>query len=346
MPKTQNRQVMTWLFIFAFIVVFLVVFGGYVRLTRSGLSIVEWHPVRGVIPPIGESAWQTEFSKYQQTPEFQKINSNITLDEYQRIFTIEWLHRLLARLAGIFYAVPVLYFILKGVIPRKELGIYILIGLLFIAQAVMGWLMVVSGLIDLPSVSHYRLTLHFLLALSLIGLSLWVALGHRFGFPNPGIKARWSFLSKLSVVGLGVLIVQISYGGFTAGLKAGFISNTWPKTLGQWIPENMLVRISNLIDSPLTIVFVHRWFAFFVLAFGLGLYFTSRKRTYPREILEILLWILGLGVVQIAFGVLVVISSVQIPVALIHQTIAVFLFGLAIYFMHRIRAHDYIKNVS
>ncbi|MBT3712040.1 MAG: hypothetical protein HOG15_01665 [Anaerolineae bacterium] len=135
MPQTKNRAVMIWLSTFAFIVAFLVVFGGFVRLTRSGLSIVEWNPVSGTFPPIGEEAWLDEFSKYQLTPEFQKVNKEMTLESYQRIFYVEWTHRLLARLAGFFYAIPVFFFLLKGYIPRKEFGMYFLMGILFIGQA-------------------------------------------------------------------------------------------------------------------------------------------------------------------------------------------------------------------
>jgi len=170
MPKTQSNAVMKWLFTFTFIVAFLVVFGGFVRLTRSGLSIVEWNPISGAMPPIGQRAWQEEFAKYQQTPEYLKVNSGMTLPEYQFIFYMEWIHRNLARLAGLTYF-PVFYFLYRKTIPMKEFGIYFIIGLTFIAQAFAGWYMVASGLVNRPSVSHFNLTIHLLLALSLIGLS-------------------------------------------------------------------------------------------------------------------------------------------------------------------------------
>ena len=146
MPKTQNRAVMIWLLLFAFSVAFLVVWGGYTRLTRSGLSIVEWHPISGVMPPVGEGAWQQEFSKYQQTPEFKLVNSQMTLDQYRFIFYIEWIHRFLARLIGLIYALPVFFFLFTKRIPWRESGIYIGMGLLFIFQAFAGWFMVASGL--------------------------------------------------------------------------------------------------------------------------------------------------------------------------------------------------------
>ncbi|HKI53153.1 MAG TPA: COX15/CtaA family protein, partial [Anaerolineales bacterium] len=232
MPQTQDRAVMNWLFIFAFTVAFLVVFGGFVRLTRSGLSIVEWNPISGSMPPIGEQAWQDEFAKYQLTPEYIKVNSGMTLDEYKYIFYMEWIHRNVARFAGLIYAFPVFYFLFTKKIPWKEFGIYFIMGILFISQALAGWVMVASGLVDRPSVSHFNLTLHLLLALSLFGLALWTALGHKFGFPDRNKKAAWSLPSKLAVAYLVLLVVQIIYGGFTAGLKAGHVSNTWPLMFG------------------------------------------------------------------------------------------------------------------
>ncbi|HEX5838669.1 MAG TPA: COX15/CtaA family protein, partial [Anaerolineales bacterium] len=165
---SRNRAVMNWLFLFAFIVAFLIVFGGFVRLTRSGLSITEWNPISGTAPPIGQQAWLVEFEKYQQTPEFQQVNFNMDLEEYKYIFYIEWFHRFIARFAGLFYAIPVFYFLFTKRIPFKEFGIYFLMGMLFISQAFAGWVMVASGLVDRPSVSHFNLTIHLLLALTLL----------------------------------------------------------------------------------------------------------------------------------------------------------------------------------
>src|SRR5215211_478869 len=224
MPQTRNHAVGNWLFTFAFIVAFLVVFGGFVRLTRSGLSITEWNPISGTVPPLGEAAWQEEFTKYQQTPEFKEVNSNMTLDEYKYIFYIEWIHRFIARLAGLVYAIPVFYFLFTKKIPFREFGIYFLMGMLFIAQAFAGWIMVASGLVDRPSVSHFNLTVHLLLALSLFGLALWTAFGHKYGFPGGTKSANWSLPSKLALTSFVLLIIQISYGGMTAGLKAGHVS--------------------------------------------------------------------------------------------------------------------------
>jgi len=340
MPQTQNRAVMIWLYIFAFIVAFLVIFGGFVRLTRSGLSIVEWNPISGSMPPIGAKAWQEEFAKYQQTPEYIKVNSGMTLAEYKYIFYIEWIHRNLARLAGLVYALPVLYFLLTKKIPLKEFGIYFVMGLLFIAQAVAGWAMVASGLVDRPSVSHFNLTIHLLLALSLFGLAFWTALGHKYGFANSAKKAKWSLPSKLALTSFVLLLIQISYGGFTAGLKAGHVSDTWPLMFGTLIPPNLFNSFINIFESPQTIVFIHRWFAFVVFAVIVYLYVAIRQQDYSTNIANGLRWLVAAVALQIGLGIFTILSHVEIAVALAHQAGALLLFTLSIYFIHRLRAAD------
>jgi len=346
MPQTRNRAVGNWLFVFAFIVAFLVIFGGFVRLTRSGLSIVEWNPISGSMPPVGQEAWEEEFAKYQQTPEYIKINSSMTLEEYKYIFYIEWIHRNLARLAGLVYAIPVFYFLLTKKIPFKEFGIYFGIGLLFISQAVAGWVMVASGLVDRPAVSHFNLTIHLLLALTLLGLALWTALGHKYGFPDSTRKAKWSTPSKLAVTTFVLLLIQITYGGFTAGLKAGHVSDTWPLMFGKLIPPNLFSSLVNIFETPQTIVFIHRWFAFVVLAAIIALYLSARRYSDSTGIRNGLNWLLGLVILQITLGILTVIFHVQIVIALAHQAGALSLFAFMIYFIHRFRTLDRGQNAE
>ena len=349
MPKTQNTAVMTtvpnagvgrWLFTFASIVAFLVVFGGFVRLTRSGLSIVEWNPISGSMPPIGAQAWQDEFAKYQQTPEYIKVNSTMTLDEYKFIFYMEWIHRNVARFAGLVYAIPVFYFLFKRRIPWKEFGIYFVMGILFISQALAGWIMVASGLVDRPAVSHFNLTIHLILALTLFGLALWTAFGHKFGFSDAGKRAKWSFPSKLAVTSFVILIIQISYGGFTAGLKAGHVSDSWPLMFGKLIPPGLFNSFINLFETPQTIVFIHRWFAWLGLIAVPYVFWVVKKQNYPPDIQKGLAWLIGVVALQITLGVLTILSYVNIVIALLHQANAILLFGLAVYFIHRFRALD------
>ncbi|HCB00793.1 MAG TPA: heme A synthase [Anaerolineae bacterium] len=336
MPQTQNKTVMNWLFIFCFIVAFLVSFGGFTRLTRSGLSITEWNPISGSVPPMAYHDWQAEFEKYQQTPEYQLINKGMTLEEYKYIFWIEWTHRTIARLAGLFYAIPVFYFLFKKIIPFKEFGVYFVMGMLFISQAFAGWIMVASGLVDRPSVSHFNLTLHLSLALALFGIALWTALGHKYGFEYQ--KAKWSLPSKISLLGFVLIVIQIIYGGFTAGLKAGHVSDTWPLMFGKLIPPNLFNSWINILESPQTIVFIHRWFGFTILILMPILYYIVKKNNYSADIQNGVKWLIGIIVLQMLLGIFTVLSYVNIVIALLHQANAVILFGLAIYFIHRFRA--------
>ena len=335
-----SRRVRNWLLVFIAIVAFLVVFGGFVRLTRSGLSITEWNPISGTIPPIGEQAWLEEFTKYQQTPEYQQINSGMALEEYKYIFYIEWLHRFIARFAGLVYAIPVFYFLFTREIPLREFGVYFVMGMLFIAQAFAGWVMVASGLVDRPSVSHFNLTIHLLLALTLLGLAVWTVLGLMHGVSDRTTPARWSLPSKLALVLFILLVIQIAYGGMTAGLKAGHVSYTWPFMFGKIIPPNLFNSWINLFEVPQTIVFIHRWFGFLGLIAVPIVYYVAKQRNYSREILNGLLWLTGAVVLQITLGVLTVLSYVNIVVALIHQANALVLFVLGIYFIHRLRVLD------
>jgi heme a synthase len=340
MPTTQNNAVMKWLYFFAAVVVFLVVLGGFVRLTRSGLSIVEWNPINGAVPPFSQHQWDQEFDKYKQTPEYQQINSGMTLEEYKFIFYMEWFHRNIARFAGLIYAIPVFYFLFKKAIPLKEFGIYFFMGILFISQAFAGWFMVASGLNERPSVSHFNLAIHLLLALCLFALALWTALGHQYGFADSTKKSKWSLASKLSVLALILLTIQITYGAFTAGLKAGHVSDTWPLMMGKLIPPNLFNSLINLVESPQTIVFIHRWFGWLLIILMPYLYYVIKKQNYPSDIRTGFKWLIGVLVLQITLGVLTILSYVNIVVALMHQANAIALLGLTIFLLHRFRALD------
>lgn len=320
-----------WLFIVCGLIIFMVVFGGYVRLTRSGLSIVEWNVITGIVPPIGEAQWQTEFAKYQQTPEFRHVNSQMTLAEYKFIFYNEYIHRLVARLVGLIVIIPLFIFLANGTIPWRKSGIYWLIVLLFGGQGAMGWYMVSSGLVDRPAVSHFRLTLHLLLALLLLAIVFWHAL--RLGTPH----ARWnpSPLNWLSGIVVGSLVVQIGYGGLVAGLKAGHVSNTWPLMFGYWLPPGLFSIVQpwwrNLLETMPTVHFVHRWFAFVVLFAIAALYFSLRTRTDARHLQQTLRWLVLLVTVQITLGVSVIWFHVPLVLALLHQATALLLYVGALY---------------
>jgi cytochrome c oxidase assembly protein subunit 15 len=345
MPQTRDRAVLTWLLTFASLAAILVVFGGFVRLTRSGLSIVEWNPVQGTFPPLSQSAWESEFAKYRRSPEYQQINTGMTLAAYREIFLIEWFHRLLARVAGLVFAVPFFIFLWQRRIPVRETPMYLVMGILFLSQAVMGWIMVSSGLVQRPSVSHVLLAAHLFLALSLIGLALWTALGHMHGFGDPQqSRTPWSAASKVALVATLGLLLQMAYGAFTAGLKAGHVSDTWPLMLGSWVPGGLMEQVQpaalNLIAAPLTVAFIHRWLAVLVLALaGVALCVTNRLQL-DSSLRAALGWIAGLSVVQMGLGIAVVVSRVDIIIALLHQANALALFALSVFALHRLRGRD------
>jgi heme a synthase len=305
---------------------------------------VEWNPVTGALPPPSQQAWQAEFSKYQLTPEFQKVNYNMTLGQYKEIFIVEWLHRIFARLAGLIFAIPFFVCVFKKTIPWSEVELYVLMGVLFLAQAILGWIMVASGLVDRPSVSHYLLASHLFLALTLIGISLWTALGHLFGFPQSAGVIKWSAASKATLAALVILLVQIAYGGFTSGLKAGYLSDTWPLISGKLVPQGLLSGFTpallNLVNNPLTVVFIHRWFAFIVLIATAVAYWLVHARELPLDVETGVNLIIALVLIQITLGILILVSHVQIAIALLHQANAIALFAAIIYLLHRLRAAD------
>ncbi len=340
MSERENKMVTNWLIIVAVLIMCLVVFGGYVRLTRSGLSIVEWNPISGIIPPIGQEAWETEFAKYQETPEFIKVNSTMTLDGYKRIFYLEYIHRLIARFAGLIVAIPLLYFLFKGIIPWRKSAVYVTIGLMFGFQGWLGWYMVSSGLVNNPAVSHYRLTFHLLTALLLLGLTVWMVLRHLSGFPKrvPGSVKSTPFFLALSL--MVVLILQIAYGGFMAGLKAGHVSHTYPLMFGVLVPQGMLSVLEpwwlNLVSASTTVHFIHRWFAIAVLIAAVVLYYLTRKRGFSRQLHQSIILMVGLTAVQILLGAMTVWFFVPTWIALVHQGTALLLFVTTIFINYRV----------
>jgi cytochrome c oxidase assembly protein subunit 15 len=338
--ERENKAVTRWLFIVCGLIMFMVVLGGFVRLTRSGLSMVEWEPVQGIIPPLSEQQWIEDFAKYQETPEFKIVNKSMTLTGYKEIFFLEYIHRLLARFAGLVVVIPLFYFLFKGIIPWRKSGIYLVIALLFAFQGFMGWYMVSSGLQDVPSVSPYRLTIHLVLALSLLAITLWMALNHRYGFPPKVEGEASSSPIVVSALVAAVLVLQISYGGLVAGMKAGHVSNTWPLMFGRLIPSGLLTQLEpwwhNLITAPMTVHFIHRWLAFGVLLAAIFLYWVTRKRQYSSSVHKAVLWLMGLTVLQISLGISVVWFGVPIILALSHQAVALFLFVITLFINYRL----------
>ena len=332
----STRMVNRWLYTVSVLIAIMVVFGGYVRLTRSGLSIVEWNVITGILPPLGEEAWQQTFAKYQQTPEYQKVNVGMALADYKAIFYVEYFHRLIARIAGLIVVIPLLVMLIRGVIPWRRSGVYLAIAFLFGFQGFLGWYMVSSGLVNAPAVSHYRLTAHLLLALGLLALCLWTALDNRLAATTSDTRARFSMQAVLAISMLVVLVIQIAYGGLVAGLKAGHASDTFPLMFGYLIPPGIFSVIEpwwqNLLATAATVHFVHRWFAFAVLIAASLLYVTVSRPPIRKSVL-ILIALIG---VQIVLGVSVIWFHVPLVLALSHQATALLLFVIAIVLNHQV----------
>jgi cytochrome c oxidase assembly protein subunit 15 len=336
-PLASSRSQALWLFSVSALIALLIVFGGWVRLTRSGLSITEWNVVTGVVPPLHRAAWEEEFARYRQTPEYRHVNYGMSLEEFKFIYWMEYGHRLLGRVAGLAFVVPFLFFLARGVIPRRRCLAYLGIGLLFALQGLIGWLMVKSGLLDRPSVSHVRLTLHLGAAFLLLLACLWLALDHLFPTQTPSGTVPLS-IRRLCLAFLVAVFIQSLAGGLMAGLKAGYLSDTFPRMFGQWVPEG-LWRLqplaSNFLDNPALVHFQHRWFAFAVLGLALLLVDRSRSEHLPPPWRNGARWALALVVFQVGLGIGAVLLHLPLALASLHQAMAVVLLGLALFLCHR-----------
>lgn len=317
----QNKTLISnWLFFTAFMVFTMAVIGAITRLTESGLSMVEWRPLIGTLPPLSAEEWERVFNLYRETPEYQKKNFGMTIDEFKIIFFWEWFHRLWGRLIGIVYALPLLYFWIRKQIPEGFHG-KLLIGLVLGGlQGLMGWYMVKSGLVDRPSVSHYRLAAHLSLAFVIFSYLLWIGLSLRSISPRPS-----SFCKKRhGWTALALLSITIIWGAFTAGLDGGLIYNSWPMMGPHWIPPEVK-DVFSVATNPAAVQFFHRWIAIFAALFTLA--FAWRLKSY------------GLGamvVIQVGLGIVTVISQVHLHTAATHQAGAFILIGLMIYNLKRL----------
>jgi len=336
-PEVSRARdpVAVWLFFVAGMIVVMVVVGGFVRLSRAGLSIVHWDVITGVVPPIGHDAWERSFAAYRQTPEYQLVNAGMSLADYQRIFYIEWGHRLIARLAGLLVVLPLVWFVWRRRLTLRESLPYWGIVILFGVQGAIGWVIVSSGLRDRPVVSDLRLTVHLLTALGLLALVLWMALD-RTRAPEParedGVVADGTRM--LFGLLLAAVVVQVSLGGLVAGLKAGHVSNTWPLMFGRLVPSNLLSSQGSWfasLFSPLGVHWLHRWFAFVVAALAVIVAVAIRRDSVASPRLRaVATWLVALVVMQISLGVTVVILNVPLWAALAHQGVGVLVFVAAL----------------
>jgi cytochrome c oxidase assembly protein subunit 15 len=333
--KKDNKKVIYWLLTGCFLIFIMVIIGGITRLTNSGLSISDYKLITGTIPPIGEAEWQEAFQLYQQYPEFQKLHSHFTLEDFKGIYFWEWLHRVIGRLIGLVFFFPFLYFLLTKQLTKKTIKKCIVLLALGGFQGFLGWYMVKSGLVDMPDVSHFRLAAHLTTAFLTFAATLWVALDLIF----PERKAVDKKFRNLIIVGYLVLIFQIIYGAFVAGLKAGLLHNHWPfMNEGKFMHETVYILepfYKNLIENPSGIQFIHRTFAFVVVAFILIIWFQAKKMTLTNYQNKAINSLFILVFVQFLLGVLTIIYQVPLWLGVAHQVGAFFLLSAMTFTLHR-----------
>ncbi len=336
---TRNRRVALWLFACCALVFLMIVLGGVTRLTGSGLSMTDWKPVTGVLPPLTDAAWAEEFARYRASPEFRLVNSHMDVHLFKEIFWLEYLHRLLGRIIGIAFLVPFIVFAARGYIRRSDWPTYVTMFLLGGLQGLLGWYMVKSGLVDVPAVSQYRLTAHLAAALLIYGFMFWVALTLSRS-PAHGGRHRCFGLS----VGLTLLIcITIISGGFVAGLKAGKLFNTFPKMGDAWLAPGALAlepAWRNLFENPVLVQFDHRVLATTTFCCVLLAWFALGRSSLPYRATLGRHCLLLAVVLQVALGIMTLLAQVPIVLAAAHQAVAVVVFSAALCLVHGLRETD------
>ncbi|MGE0387961.1 MAG: COX15/CtaA family protein [Gammaproteobacteria bacterium] len=329
---TADRRIAWWLFACCAMVFVMVVLGGVTRLTDSGLSIVQWRPISGVLPPLDAAAWEREFENYKHYPEFQQLNRDMTLDGFKSIFWLEYLHRLWGRLIGIVFLVPFVYFLATGRLQpaiRRRLAAIFALGAM---QGVLGWYMVMSGLVQRPDVSQYRLVAHLSLAFFLYGYMLWVALDLWRGGGTPAPRA----LRRAAVLCLALVCAAVVSGGFVAGTDAGFAYNTFPLMAGRWIPEEyarMEPFWRNLFENIAAVQFNHRVLTLSASLCAIALWWHARRTLAGRA--RLALHALGAAaLLQPALGIATLLLAVPVPLAAAHQAGGLVLFSVALWLVH------------
>jgi len=334
--RSQNRAVAIWLLICCGLVFTMVVLGGFTRLTGSGLSMADWRPLMGWLPPLSDAEWQRVFDLYQQTPEFLKVNSHMDVGAFKSIFWLEFLHRLLGRTIGIVFLLPFVFFLVRGYIKAAEWPKYLLMFILGGMQGVLGWYMVKSGLVDNPHVSQYRLTAHLFAAFLIYAYMFWVAMS--LLFPATGeTRHPWYKKSRALTILTSVTIIS---GGFVAGLKAGKIYNTFPMMGDYWLPPGTMALEPfwrNFFDNMTTVQFDHRILAITTLIAVVVFWLKARQADLPARSRPAVNALLHTAVLQVALGITTLLMSVPVILGATHQGVAMLLFTVSLYILHSLR---------
>jgi cytochrome c oxidase assembly protein subunit 15 len=334
--KKDNKTVIYWLLTGCILIFIMVVVGGITRLTHSGLSISNYKLISGTIPPMNETEWNEAFELYKQYPEYQKLNNHFGLEDFKDIYFWEWLHRVIGRFIGLVFIIPFLYFLIRKQLSKPTIKKSIILLTLGGFQGFLGWYMVKSGLVDNPDVSHYRLAAHLTTAFITFAYTFWVALDLMF----PKQKEINKSFRNLVRFGLGLLLLQIIYGAFVAGLDAGFIHNHWPMmNEGKFMHETVYIEhnplYKNFIEGKSGVQFVHRILAYFVVAAIFIIWNKSKKLSltnYQQRGVNLLLIMVG---VQFLLGVLTIILQVPVWLGVAHQVGAFVLLSIMTFTLHR-----------
>ena len=339
--KYYNPYIYLWLITITAMVLGIIVIGGLTRLTDSGLSMTDWRPILGVIPPLNNDDWKAVFDMYKLSPEFKIVNKNMNLEEFKYIFWWEWFHRVFARLIGVVFIIPLIFFIIKkqlNSILYKRLTVVFLFGLF---QAFVGWWMVKSGLSENPYVSPYRLTFHLMNALLIFSMLLWIAMDYRYSmkmnfFSRPFTSDFYIFISII------LIFITIASGGFMAGTNSGQSFNTFPLMNGKFIPDDYHMEgygIYNIFENTVAINFNHRWlsiFVFFYIIFICFKFIKFNNKNISSTLVYLILFFLTL---QVLLGIFTLLSNVYLPLASMHQTNSILLLStlLISYHQYKIR---------
>ncbi len=337
--KAQNRAVAIWLLICCGLVFAMVVLGGFTRLTGSGLSMVDWRPFMGWLPPLTDSEWQHVFEMYRQSPEFLEVNSDMDVNAFKNIFWLEFLHRLLGRVIGIVFLLPFIYFLAKDYIRRDEWPKYLLMFVLGGLQGVLGWYMVKSGLVDNPHVSQYRLTAHLVAAFLIYAYMFWVAMSRLFP-AAPGPRHAWYRKSLALTVLTSITIVS---GGFVAGLKAGKIYNTFPMMGDHWLPPGTMALQPlwrNFFDNMTTVQLDHRLLAISTLIAVVVFWVKARAADLPGRTRPAVNALLHTVFLQVVLGITTLLLAVPVVLGALHQAVAMLLFTVSLYILHSLRNNN------
>lgn len=334
-----RKAVAVWLFVVAAMIIAMVVVGGLTRLTGSGLSITEWDPIIGAIPPLSDAAWMDAFAKYKLIPQYAHLNAGMSLEDFQGIYWWEWAHRFLGRSIGVVFFVPFVWFAWTGAIARKEWPRMIVLFVLGGLQGVVGWWMVMSGLEVRDSVSQYRLAIHLGVAVLLLVAILWTALEY-LREPADAPKRVNPPLAKWGFALAGLIYVQMLLGALVAGLHAGLIYNNWPMMGWHWLPEGPFFNTPwwiNFFENPGLVQFDHRMVAYAVLAVALPLAWRIRGLKPSKPAVDAAGFVFVLTLTQVLLGVVTLRTHVWVPSAALHQLTAALLLCSAVWLAFELR---------